>query len=87
MFPSEITMLEDGRVLTGSDWIKPEHYIDDDVASGRLVSLKGCTPSEWPGLDAEPAGPSEGDTRARFSTHSLPRPLAVRPSDQETHTV
>ena len=36
---------------------------------------------------AEPAGPSEGGGGARFSTHSLPRLLAVRPSDQETHTV
>jgi hypothetical protein len=37
--------------------------------------------------NAAAAGPSEGDTRARFSTPTLPRPLAVRPSGQETHTV
>ena len=24
MFPSEIIMLEDGKLLTGSDWIKPQ---------------------------------------------------------------
>lgn len=52
--PKSVTITEDGRVLHGSDWIKPEDYIDDDVASGRLVSLKGCTPPEWPGLDEAP---------------------------------
>ena len=38
-----VTITEDGRVLHGSDWVKPEHYIDDDVASGRLeVNSKPC---------------------------------------------
>ncbi len=39
---------QDGRVLHGDEWVAPEQYIDDDVASGHLVSLKGSTPLEWP---------------------------------------
>ena len=49
-----ISITEDGRVLHGSDWIKPEDYIDDDVASGRLVSLKGTTPPTLPTLEDDP---------------------------------
>jgi hypothetical protein len=51
-----ITIVQDGQVLHGTDWITPEDYIDDDVASGRLVSLKGTTPPELPGLDTEDTG-------------------------------
>ena len=28
MFPSEIIMLEDGKLLTGSDWIKPQDFAE-----------------------------------------------------------
>jgi len=32
-------------------WVSPEDYIDSDIEEGRLLSLKGITPVELPGLD------------------------------------
>lgn len=61
---SEIIMLEDGKLLTGSDWIKPQDFAEAEVADGSLPSMKGCTPSEWPGLD---------DDQAREVTHDNER--------------
>lgn len=49
-------IVEDGKLLTGTDWTLPEDYIDDDVASGRLPSLKGMTPETLPGLDDDDTG-------------------------------
>ena len=53
MFPSEIIMLEDGKLLTGSTWIKPQDFATEEVQRGDLASLKGCTPPEWPTLDGD----------------------------------
>lgn len=84
--PNVVEIIEDGRLLHGTRWTLPEDYQTAEVFDGSLGSMKGVTPPEWPGLDAEPAGPSEAGGGARFSTHSLPRPLAVRPSGpKSTH--
>lgn len=45
------TILEDGRVLVGRQWIKPQDYQTSEVADGALPSLKGCTPPELPGFN------------------------------------
>ena len=51
MFPSEIIMLEDGKLLTGSDWIKPQDFAQAEVLDGSLPSMKGVSPLELPGFD------------------------------------
>lgn len=38
-----VEILEDGAILHGDGWIRPEDFLDDDIASGRLLALKGCT--------------------------------------------
>jgi len=45
------TIHEDGRTLRGNEWTRPDDYLDDDLASGRLPSLKGATPTELPELE------------------------------------
>lgn len=57
--PEEIDTVvihQDGRLLTGDRWIKPQDFIDDDIEHGRLVALKGDTPAELPGLDDQASG-------------------------------
>ncbi len=49
---SPLTIVQDGRVLHGTEWTTPDDYVDDDVASGNLVTLKGMTPVECPVLEA-----------------------------------
>jgi hypothetical protein len=56
MFPSEIIMLEDGKLLTGSDWIKPQDFAEAEVADGSLPSMKGVSPLELPGFDDQARG-------------------------------
>jgi len=34
-------------------WVVPEDYVTDDIDNGLLISLKGVTPFELPGLDDE----------------------------------
>ena len=48
-------IVEDGKLLTGSTWVTPEDFATEEVQRGDLASLKGCTPPEWPTLDADQA--------------------------------
>ena len=49
--PKSITIVQDGKTLHGSTWIKPQDYSEAEVARGDLASLKGMTPPGWPTLD------------------------------------
>lgn len=48
-----VTIHQDGKLLTGSTWVTPQDFATEEVQRKELPSLKGCTPSEWPTLDAE----------------------------------
>ena len=50
-----ITIHQDGRVLHGSTWIKPQDFATEEVQRGDLASLKGCTPPTLPTLDSDQA--------------------------------
>lgn len=54
--PQCVTISEDGKLLTGSQWITPSDYQEAEVEAGELASLKGCTPPTLPGLDGEDTG-------------------------------
>ena len=58
--PKEITIVQDGKTLHGSTWIKPQDFATEEVQRGDLASLKGCTP---------PTLPTLGDDQAREVTH------------------
>ncbi|MGI6418532.1 MAG: hypothetical protein ACOX1P_23025 [Thermoguttaceae bacterium] len=51
-----VTIVEDGTTMHGSDWTLPTDYQTLEVLDGALPSIKGCTPPEWPTLDAEDSG-------------------------------
>lgn len=60
--PTEIDTVvirEDGRLLTGGEWVKPSDYQTEEVANNALPSLKGCTPPTLPSLDDQ-NHPAEG---------------------------
>ncbi len=58
--PRRATIIrQDGRLLTGREWIKPTDYQTEEIANDQLPSLKGATPLELPGADdqTDRAGP------------------------------
>lgn len=59
-----VTIEEDGRLLTGTDWTLPSDYDDDDTQHNRLPMLKGTTPLTLPTLaddDTTGSEPCESD--------------------------
>ncbi|MGI6417832.1 MAG: hypothetical protein ACOX1P_19440 [Thermoguttaceae bacterium] len=40
----------DGKLLTGTTWVRPTDYEDDDLMAGRLPYWKGSSPAELPEL-------------------------------------
>lgn len=51
MTETHVTVDQDGTTLHGGEWVTPQDLIDQDIASGRLPSLKGVTPLSWPELE------------------------------------
>ena len=62
------TIYMDGRLLTGTTWIRPTDWQDDDLAAGLLPAMKGATPETLPTLDDGQAG----DPTTHFLRNGLP---------------
>lgn len=62
------TIYMDGRLLTGSTWLRPTDWQADEVELGLLPGLKGATPETLPTLDDGQAG----DPTTHFLRNGLP---------------
>ena len=56
----------DGRLLTGTTWVRPTDWQDDDLAAGLLPAMKGATPEPLPTLGAQAGDPTTHFLRNDF---------------------
>jgi len=40
----------DGKLLTGTTWVRPTDWEDEDIEAGLLPAMKGSIPTELPEL-------------------------------------
>ena len=62
------TIYMDGRLLTGTTWVRPTDWQDDDLAAGLLPAMKGATPETLPSLGDDQAG----DPTTHFLRNDFP---------------
>lgn len=62
------TIYMDGRLLTGTTWVRPTDWQASDIELGLLPNLKGASPAELPSLDDDQAG----DQDAHFLRNDFP---------------